>query len=185
MTRFDTFIGFVLEHETVFMKGHYGDYAYAIAEQEKNDPGGLTKFGIDQRSHKDVDIRKLTLAGAKGIYLRSYWGPSHAEALPDKVGEAVFDAGVNCGIGTSIGWLQELLRAHGHYHGAIDGQCGPLTIQAAKDDDGECFAELLTKRRDYYRRLAKQARFKGFLNGWMNRVEDLESWVNNQYLQAA
>lgn len=177
MNRFSTFIPFVLEHETVFRKGHYGDYVFAVAENDSRDPGGLTKFGIDQRSHGDVDIASLTLARAVEIYRRSYWGPSHAEALPLKVGEAVCDAGINCGIGKSIGWLQEVLAAHGHYHGAIDGECGPLTLQAAAEDGGGCVAELLLKRRDYYRRLANQPRFKSFLRGWLNRVTDLGEWL--------
>lgn len=176
--RFLSFIPFVLDHETVFKRGHYGDYAYAIAENHPNDPGGLTKYGIDQRSHASVDIRQLTLNGAKTIYWSHYWGPSHAEALPEKVGEACFDAGINCGPGKAIGWLQEVLAAHGHYHGDIDGQAGPLTIAAAAADAGECLPELLDKRRHYYRRLAKQARFKGFLNGWQNRVNDLAAWLN-------
>jgi len=29
-------------------------------EDDKDDPGGATKFGIDQRSHPHVDIRNLT-----------------------------------------------------------------------------------------------------------------------------
>ena len=37
------------------------------------DPGGLTKFGISQRSYPDIDIRNLTLDQAKAIYLRDFW----------------------------------------------------------------------------------------------------------------
>jgi lysozyme family protein len=49
----------------VFKDGHDGDFAFAIAERDPDDPGGLTKFGIDQRSHPTVDINALRLEQAK------------------------------------------------------------------------------------------------------------------------
>ena len=38
-----------------------------------NDPGGLTKFGISQRSYPNIDIRKLTREDSKAIYRRDFW----------------------------------------------------------------------------------------------------------------
>jgi len=41
-----------------------------------NDPldaGGKTKFGISKRSYPDVDIKNLTVDGAKSIYKKDYW----------------------------------------------------------------------------------------------------------------
>ena len=40
---------------------------------DPKDPGGVTKFGISQRSYPALDIRALTLDDAKTIYQRDYW----------------------------------------------------------------------------------------------------------------
>ena len=37
------------------------------------DPGGLTQFGISQRSYPKLDIRRLTVDAAKAIYQRDFW----------------------------------------------------------------------------------------------------------------
>ncbi|MDZ4287813.1 MAG: hypothetical protein U0984_07635, partial [Prosthecobacter sp.] len=63
--RFLNAVTFVLDHETVFKRGHHGDYAQAIAENVSGDPGGVTKFGIDQRSHPNLDIVNLSLIEAR------------------------------------------------------------------------------------------------------------------------
>ena len=65
------------------------------------DPGGLTKYGICQRSHPNVDIRNLTLAGAEQIYADEYWGPAGCEAQPEPVALNLFDAAVNLGPGVA------------------------------------------------------------------------------------
>lgn len=42
------------------------------------DPGGLTKFGISQRSYPFLDIRNLTVEQAVQIYYEDYWLRSRA-----------------------------------------------------------------------------------------------------------
>jgi lysozyme family protein len=50
--RFEKAVWFVLDHETAFKpRSKRGDCDYAIWVCEPDDPGGLTKFGIDQHSH--------------------------------------------------------------------------------------------------------------------------------------
>src|SRR6266436_4597543 len=44
------------------------DWEGRIFENDPDDPGGATKFGIDQRSHPNVDIRNLTESQALDIY---------------------------------------------------------------------------------------------------------------------
>lgn len=178
-SRFLAFLPFVLAHETTFARNHDGDYAYAIAEHDPDDPGGTTKFGIDQRSHPDVDIEHLTLDRARQIYDRAYWGPSQAEVLPKGVGEVTFDSAVNCGTGKAVTWLQEVLADMGHYHGAIDARIGPLTVAAAAAvEPPQLVAALLAKRRHYYERLAAtRPAMRKYLRGWINRIEDLAKVV--------
>ena len=40
----------------------------AIVDRDPRDPGGTTKFGIDQRDHADVRVENLTLEDAVKIY---------------------------------------------------------------------------------------------------------------------
>ena len=166
MANFEKALAKLLKHE--------GGYV-----NDPDDPGGTTKFGIDQRSHPEVDVEHLTLDRARQIYDQSYWGPSHAEALPPGVGEVVFDSAVNCGVGKAIIWLQQVLADMGLYHGAIDARVGPLTLAAAAAvDPAQLVSAILSKRRHFYERLAaSRPAMRKFLRGWNNRIEDLAKAV--------
>lgn len=176
--RFLAAVNFVLDHETVFAPKHAGDYRYAIAEHVPGDPGGETKFGIDQRDHPEVNVDELTLAGARQIYYTSEWGPSHAEVLPLGIGEVCFDAAVNCGVQHAIVWLQTALQNQGFYHGGIDGRIGPLTLAAATRCPIKTVQMMLALRNSYYERLvAVRPAMAKFLKGWLNRDNDLAAFA--------
>ena len=90
-----------MDFDTAFKRliGHEGGLT-----ENPNDPGGLTNYGISQRSYPNVDIRNLTVNQAKDIYQRDFW---------DVIGNAhpaikfqVFDFAVNSGINTAIRKLQ-------------------------------------------------------------------------------
>jgi hypothetical protein len=137
--RFENFIPFVLIHEG-------GTY-----ENDPDDPGGETKWGIDKRSHPDVDIPGLTQAGATKIYYDSYWTPNHCESLQPKLGESHMDAAVNCGTGRANRFLA---AAHG--------------------DVGK----YLNERDAFYHRLAAaRPRSAKYLRGWLNRTRDLRHFL--------
>lgn len=138
-------------------------------ENDPDDPGGATKYGIDQRSHPDVNIRSLTAEQAKAIYWEGYWLPSAGDKLPGRVAWAVTDCRVNCGPRASK-WLQQAVGA------VQDGLIGPKTIAAvAQWETGQLnvAGRLLDFRESYYRDLGRQDRFKKFLKGWLNRNDDL------------
>jgi len=164
--RFRRALDFVLKWETVFDR-----QGNAIAENDPDDPGGLTKFGIDQRSHPNVDIRVLTKEGAAAIYLRDYWLPVRAHELPVPVGEVMFDIAVNNGRGRAVKWLQEKLGV------AIDGVIGPITVAAAlKANAREIATALLQRRESFYRDIGK-GRQEKFLKGWLNRNHALAQFA--------
>lgn len=141
-----------------------------VYENHPNDPGQATRYGIDQRSHPDVNIRTLTKAGAKAIYLSDYWRPVAADRLPPRTSWAVMDAGVNCGKTRAIKWLQALRGVR------VDGVIGPITVAAAWQTDDRILAQsMLARREAYYRSLATQARFRVFLRGWLNRNNSLKA----------
>jgi lysozyme family protein len=82
------------------------------------DPGGPTNFGItivDYRKYVKpdataADVRGMKLDEAKAIYRAKYWDAQRCDALPAGVDYAVFDYGVNSGIGRSGKVLRRVLR---------------------------------------------------------------------------
>ena len=143
--RFLNFIPFILKWETEFNK----DGSVRV-EHDPDDPGGTTKYGIDQRSHPHVDIAKLTKDDATGIYW-SEWQEAGCDTRPPGLGEVYFNACVNCGTGRA----QKL-------------------VALAKNDA----AEFLRQQTDFYKRLvAERPRFQKYLRGWLNRVEALRKWL--------
>ncbi len=91
--------------------GHEGGYVNHPA-----DPGGATKYGISRRSYPGEDIKGMTLARAKEIYARDYWGAAACDALPDGIKFDVFDMAVNSGVSAAIRLVQ---RAAGVETGRI------------------------------------------------------------------
>ncbi len=82
------------------------------------DPGGPTNFGItivDYRKYAKpdataADVRAMTLDQAKAIYRAKYWDAQRCNELPSGVDYAVFDYGVNSGIGRSGKVLRRILK---------------------------------------------------------------------------
>src|SRR5690349_19246558 len=82
------------------------------------DPGGPTNFGItltDYRKYMKpgaaaADVRAMTVDEAKSIYRSKYWTAMRCDELPAGVDYAVFDYGVNSGIGRAGKVLRRVLR---------------------------------------------------------------------------
>ena len=67
--------------------------------------GEYSKFGINKKHNKDVDIENLTADKAKEIYRKKYWEKPRINDLLDEstnIAAKVFDTGVNQGQGRSI-----------------------------------------------------------------------------------
>lgn len=90
------------------------------------DPGGLTKYGISQRSFPGEDIRGMTITRARQIYKTNYWGPAGCDAVPEAIRFDLFDAAVNSGVRQAIKWLQHAVGAY------EDGILGGKTLQAVQ-----------------------------------------------------
>lgn len=146
------------DHAFDALISHEGGYVWNPA-----DPGGETKFGISKRQYPSLDIRNLTLADAKAIYLRDYWQRAQCDRLPPDLAFDVFDAAVNSGVGTAIRWLQ---RAAGV---ADDGVVGPLTLAAIQrlDDTSALRARYSGHRLEFMTRLST---WDVFGKGWARRM---------------
>lgn len=90
------------------------------------DPGGLTNYGISQRSYPTLDIAALTLADAQALYRCDYWQPLHGDVLPAGLDLLLLDCAINQGVVTAIQLLQQALRI------PDDGLIGPKTLSAAE-----------------------------------------------------
>lgn len=139
-------------------------------ENDPDDPGGETKFGIDKRSHPSEDIKHLTAERAAEIYFSFYWLKVHADEMPEGVGEVMMDIGVNNGIGRAIKWAQQEVGV------TADGVLGPISLSAIIQRGPILARALLQRRHDFYQDIAVGHMHK-YLIGWLNRNNDLIALV--------
>lgn len=114
-------------------------------ENDPDDPGGATKYGIDQRSHPEVNIRALTKDQAEEIYWRE-WLAAGCGGMPSPFAEVYFNCAVNMGLSRA----QEFTAAAGQDPRKF------LQLQEAK-----------------YRSLGASSTRQMFLKGWLNRTAAL------------
>lgn len=143
-----------------------------LADNPK-DPGGLTNYGISQRSYPHVDIRALTPESAAAIYARDFWPACGGELLPWPLCLFVFDHSVNAGHVAAIKCLQRAA------HVGDDGQLGPLTLAAVQRANLRSLCRRFNVERcRYYMSLAG---FSTFGLDWIGRVASVAlkaGWVS-------
>lgn len=171
-------IAFILPHEEVFARHHWGDENFVVAENVSGDAGGVTKYGIDASSHPGVDISNLTRDQAVDIYFHE-WQKYGIEALPEKVAVAQFDVRVNGGYATR--WLQLALNAVLQKSKlVVDGNMGPSTIAAANSltpaQETAVVHSFIHQRDVRFEAIARGHNAK-FLDGWEERDRDLEKFL--------
>ena len=115
-------------------------------ENDADDPGGATKFGIDQRSHPHVDIRNLTAESAAGIYWTEYCN-LHCDEYAPQFDWIFFNCCVNCGVGRAT---------------------------KVKSQSGLNGSKFLQIQDLFYKSLAEsRPSSKKYLKGWLARTDDL------------
>jgi len=146
---------------------------------DKNDRGGLTKYGISQKAFPNVDIRNLTLEGAKKIYLDNYWktGNLDLDQYEERIGIELFDIAVNMGVGTSAKTLQNALNLMNRDEKdfpnlEVDGDAGNATVKAYSKVDKNILFKVLNGLQfmRYVTIVQKDETQEAFFNGWMKRV---------------
>lgn len=141
---------------------------------DPNDPGNWTggrpgvgtlkgtKYGIAANTYPDLDIKNLTLDGAKAIYQRDYW---------DILGDAdpaikfqVFDAAVNHGGGNAIRFMQRAVGV------ADDGHWGKVSQSALMTmDKNDALLRFMAQRLRFWAQLKA---FDTYGRGWVKRAAD-------------
>jgi len=151
MADFDEAIGAVLENEG------------SALSDDPNDPGGLSRYGISQRTYPTIDIRGLTEDGAKILYKKDFW--RYDGILNQAVATKLFDAAVNMGH-AAIKIMQLLVGADD------DGIYGPGTEKLINQADP---AHLISQFRialvQHYIAIAEANPDEAkFLKGWLRRA---------------
>lgn len=119
-------------------------YEGSSYENDPNDLGGETKYGISKKAYPNEDIPNMTLERATDIYKMDYWNAVGADYLPEKLAYVVFDCAVNQGVPTAIKLLQVVLDVE------VDGKLGPKTLNAAEySSDQHVWYYLLHRARLY------------------------------------
>ncbi|MEM9709472.1 MAG: holin-associated N-acetylmuramidase [Pseudomonadota bacterium] len=162
---------------------------------DPDDPGGATKYGVTIHTMRRLgldldgdgrvtvsDVRRITKATARKIFIDHYFRRPGIAALPPVLHASVFDMYVNAGAhGVKI--LQRLLGDLGQVVTA-DGVIGPRTIAATKAATKAAPNHIADAygiaRRNYYYALAdrrptsrKYARARdGGKGGWIRRAEE-------------
>lgn len=176
-SRFVNWMGFELEWECVYDK-----FGNIVCENDPKDSGGLTFAGIDKRSHPDFNFKNPNPEEVVDIYHDFYWVPSHAVDLGFPVGEVVANFAVNMGMSPAIKMLQTAVNIlPGRGSTIVDGLIGPKTISAAETENKHNLADLIEDEADErYRRIVQiNPKNRGFLQGWLNRDDELEKWWMN------
>lgn len=150
---------------------HEGGYSNHPA-----DPGGPTNFGItiyDYRKYVKpnataADVQAMTVAEAKAIYRKRYWDALACDALPAGVDYAVFDYGVNSGIGRPGKVLRRRL--------GLDDTTSVITedvIAAARNTDRNKLIIAICDERLTFLRSLKT--WDVFGRGWAARVVEVKT----------
>lgn len=150
---------------------HEGGYT-----NHPSDPGGPTNFGItiaDYRKYVKAgatapDVRTMTADEAKTIYRARYWDAQRCDDLPAGVDYAVFDYGVNSGIGRSGKVLRRVLSLPDTTHKVSDD-----VIAAARRADAKTLVAAICDERLRFLKALKT--WPVFGKGWGRRVAEVRS----------
>jgi lysozyme family protein len=151
---------------------HEGGYT-----NHPSDPGGPTNFGItifDYRKYLKpgataADVKAMTLIEAKRIYRAKYWDAQRCDDLPAGVDYAVFDYGVNSGVGRSGKVLRRCLKLADNTSVVSDA----VIAAAAKADAKTLVAAICDERLRFLQRLKT---WDVFGKGWGRRVAEVKTY---------
>ncbi len=127
----------------------------------KNDKGGATNYGITQKTYNNwlcargcayKDVRYITEKEVEQIYYQNYWLKAGCDKMSPKFALLAFDTAVNMGVSR----VKQFMKA-------------------AQWKYPEKF---IAARRAKYEEFAQYGSQKIFLQGWLNRLNDLQIQLN-------
>jgi lysozyme family protein len=172
--RFEESLRFVLKWEGSTFTNHPADR------------GGPTRYGIIQREYDAFrrrqglpvrSVESIAMDEVRTIYRNQYWNVVEGDPAPTLIDSVLFDTGVLMGTGRAVRFLQTALGV------SADGEIGPITRAAlsriaAAGGAGGLLTRILNLREARLRSIvAANPSQQVFLRGWMNRLNDLRSFV--------
>lgn len=164
VSNFDRCLPLLLEHE-------------GGNDDDPRDPGGRTSRGILQRewdvwrqAHPGLpsDVWQAPQEQVAAIYRQNYWDAMSCDDLPSGVDYAIFDYGVNSGIGRAPKVLQRIVIPS-----EVDGEIGPNTIAATlRVDPRTLIGQICDERLAFLQGLSTWSTFG---NGWSRRVSEVRA----------
>lgn len=143
------------------------------------DTGKTTRWGISSRAFPEVNVAILTLPEARSLYRIHYWNQISGDSIKSQaVANELFEAAVNCGVGTAIRFAQRaynVLRVTGEPI-LVDGWIGDKTRAALNDlsrrYESALVAAMNGEQYRYYATLVETdpEQFASSIRGWMRRV---------------
>ncbi|HIK39137.1 glycosyl hydrolase 108 family protein, partial [Thermoleptolyngbya sp. M55_K2018_002] len=157
------------------------------------DRGGETNFGITTATYRAYrqsrglpvqSVRLIMEDEVRDIYEQLYWQPAQCSMMQRPLAIAHFDTAVNFGVGGATMFLQEILGLR------VDRVFGPVTQRAIREatrtgiapaPHHELAQRLCQARMDYrYRRVTRDPSQRVFLQGWLDRDNDLLRYIQPQ-----
>ncbi len=142
------------------MLAHEGGFV-----NNKDDPGGATKYGISKKAYPEVDIHALTENEAMQIYEMDYWDRLSVQHLPPSLRLMIFDCAVNQGPARAAIFLQRACGVN------ADGVVGAMTLKAAHDLLPEFLIDSIARQR--MKAYIKNPNWDKFGAGWSARLLDI------------
>ena len=133
-----------------------------------SDAGKVTRWGISQRAHPQIDVRTLDRPGALRIYHDQYWLTCYGDNLDRPLALLVFAAWVNMPPREAAKCLQRAVTGV-----KVDGSLGSRTLGAARrfKPQSELRARFSRECIEYYIHLCERVPFhRPNLHGWIGRV---------------
>lgn len=120
--------------------------------------GSVTKWGIRQAAHPEVDVPNLTIEQAKVIYYGKYWQPLLLDNVEVGEAAALFDTAVNCGVSRAKQFMSKL-------------------EEYKPKDRAKTIIQL---REAFYFNLdsSNRTKYGKFMKGWMARTNDLKKFID-------
>ncbi len=107
------------------------------------DMGSVSKYGIRQANHPDIDVTTLTLEEAEALFRDEYFTPMHLQDIENQlVADKLLNMSANMGVTQAAHLAQEAARAAGARI-EQDNVCGPKTVEAINIIDAPAFLKLL------------------------------------------
>ena len=166
----------LLDFSFTFSMNEEGNSVYT---DDKNDPGGPTKYGISLTYDRDLipdknkdgktdkeDVKLLTREDAFNAFSKKYWEQIVKFGFPNAVTFMLTDMYLNPGPSITPKLLQNALNSCGH-NLVVDGKIGNKTKEAVnKEDVYSLIIDLTNERIKYYQ---SRPTFTIYGKGWLAR----------------